>query len=204
MMKMSCHYLAQHEDIDKLISQIKRREKEAIKHRRQALTSLINMNKLQGIPLPRDITMDDFMEQVVVVSRYNVISTYASITTEFQELQNTWIKFDTRPGGLAQKYAALMFGLRGRSARIEVCQKGEVIEKCEYELDSRLPIDSGLYFQDLGCSEIRHAWISALSRQCLSESALNIPLLLPADWDSAYLIRQKTQYATFCEIIESN
>jgi hypothetical protein len=196
---LTCHYLAEDLDKKKIISQIKRRQKAAIVHYQNEKTMIEALSKRASLTSntpPIEITADDFLEKVVVVNSPFLISTYATITTKWQEMNNTWIKFDTRPGSPTQKLAALMFCYHNNKPGIEVWHKGNLLDG--FEINPVDSIDSlPRFLRDINCEKICDTWLQYSLNDMCSEAMLGVPLLLPDNLGETHKVLSQTRFTTF-------
>ena len=117
------HYLS--DCSDKIVLQIKRREKKVIDDyvEKERLNKLVKSDNKDLFCIP---TMEEMLEKIVVMSWGKMVSVYPMLKTDYQFLNQTWImKIDQKKSSPTQKYGSL-YAIKGvDSLHIFVRQQGE-------------------------------------------------------------------------------
>lgn len=138
------------------------------------------------------------LEKTLLLRSGNILSVYPILETEWQEKNNTWVKFDSRPKSLAQKYASL-FAIRNKNGKIGLrfCREGNFLGETYFQSESELPVLLCKYFPNDNDITLYTEAISAIhtsnSFDTLSE-LLGFPLLLPTDWEKRWKTEAITEH----------
>ncbi len=209
MTEYGFHYLvANQEEVKKLVDSFKRREKKSqfdLELEKKYAPLLLNSkmkeeNREIYDKLYREykLRLSAELEKTLLLRSGNILSVYPILETEWQEKNNTWVKFDSRPKALAQKYASL-FAIRDKNGKIGLrfLRQGNCLGETYFQSKSELPGLLYKFFPNDNNLDVYTEAIAAIhtsnSFYTLSE-LLGFPLLLPTDWEKRWKTEAITEH----------
>jgi len=184
----------------KIIEQIERREKRNLAvYREEAQWRERGLEIWRPSVLHSYIpTIDEKFEQVIVKQWSFGISVYPVLTTEYQVANETWVKNDTRENSIAQKYGNLFVEKDMNIVYLEYWKQGKLIcdEDCDFDLVEKTFQNT---LRTLESKVVLDVWKKNCPNDDLVQNAVEIPLLLPDDWEHIWEKYKQTRLTTYCK-----
>ena len=177
---------------EKIIKQIRRKEKQMIK----SYAEDVRVCNPSAFNRPE---MEDCCERIIVKNWGTMISIFPLLRTIYQQVSTPWvISVDKKRNSPTQKFGSLHVWRSALNLRLFVRQSGETTVSEEADLCGRDLNKQAATLRDYTLDSLCQTWLHNFSTPD-DEFYYNFPLLLPFDWDKRWQITKETKLSIYCK-----
>jgi hypothetical protein len=203
-MEYSIHYLT--DSPEKVIAQIKRREKvvitehlQADEWRRAFRVVALEQGKDASAFAPQ-LPIEEHYVRIVVKKWDYMVSVFPIIETVWQQANLMWVgKIHRKKSSPTQQFGILhIMKTSDRLCLLQVGRLGKLITEEEIDILQKDYTAHPLTLRSLGCTTLRKAWLQNLPTQD-DDMFYDFPLFLPDNWKKIWNITQETTLVINCQ-----